>query len=81
MMLQSRPQQAYNSPKRFSLTVDLAGKHQLESINLLSESQEKSTNFHMVFKSCSSALPSARQKSVFAYPKQSATVLVGSVLK
>jgi hypothetical protein len=31
--------------------------------------------------SCSSALPSARQKSVFAYPKQRATVLVGSVLK
>jgi hypothetical protein len=31
--------------------------------------------------SCSSALPSARQKSVFAYPKQIATVLVGSVLK
>jgi hypothetical protein len=26
--------------------------------------------------SCSSALPSARQKSVFAYPKQRATVLV-----
>jgi hypothetical protein len=31
--------------------------------------------------SCSSALPLARQKSVFAYPKQRATVLVGSVLK
>jgi hypothetical protein len=31
--------------------------------------------------SCSSALPSARQQSVFAYPKQRATVLVGSVLK
>jgi hypothetical protein len=31
--------------------------------------------------SCSSALPSARQKSVIAYPKQRATVLVGSVLK
>jgi hypothetical protein len=28
-----------------------------------------------------SALPSARKKSVFAYPKQRATVLVGSVLK
>jgi hypothetical protein len=31
--------------------------------------------------SCSSALPSAREKSVFAYPKQRATVFVGSVLK
>jgi hypothetical protein len=31
--------------------------------------------------SCSSALPSARQKSVFSYPKQRATVLVGSGLK
>jgi hypothetical protein len=31
--------------------------------------------------SCSSALPSAFQKSVFAYPKQRATVLEGSVLK
>jgi hypothetical protein len=31
--------------------------------------------------SCSSALPSARQKSVFACPKQRATLSVGSVLK
>jgi hypothetical protein len=31
--------------------------------------------------SCLSALPSALQKGVFVYPKQRATVLVGSVLK
>jgi hypothetical protein len=35
----------------------------------------------LIYMSCSSALPSAHQKSVFAYPKQRATVLVGSVLK
>jgi hypothetical protein len=42
----------------------------------------KETRIHIMktdclhtFMSCSSALPSARQKSVFAYPKQRATVL------
>jgi hypothetical protein len=35
----------------------------------------------LTFVSCSSALPSDRQQSVFDYPKQRDTVLVGSVLK
>jgi hypothetical protein len=35
----------------------------------------------LLLMSCSSALPSARQKSVFPHPKPRATVLVGSVLK
>jgi hypothetical protein len=41
----------------------------------------KKTQYWATLMSCSSALPSACQKSVFAYPKQRAKVLVGSVLK